>query len=145
MDESESLNIAPRRLTSLERGQIAMNYAEIKERPDRFILDNRYLERQGGEAINDLNLTPLENKRSQVKSLVDKLRGGNIASIHKLHKTPTAVMLDMCDEHSKVDCEECKLLATVKTSELVLPKIPETTTKQSRNQSTLTELKLDKL
>lgn len=41
----EAQNASPRKLTSLERGQIRLKFIKMNENPEKFLLDNRYLER----------------------------------------------------------------------------------------------------
>lgn len=45
MNTIEDQNASPRKLTSLERGQIRLKFIEMNEKPEKFLLENRYLER----------------------------------------------------------------------------------------------------
>ena len=51
MNTIEAQNASPRKLTSLERGQIRLKFIQMNEKPEKFLLDNRYLERIIGNKI----------------------------------------------------------------------------------------------
>ena len=62
MNTIEAQNASPRKLTSLERGQIRLKFIQMNEKPENFLLDNRYLERIIGNKI-------LTGKTSNLKKL----------------------------------------------------------------------------
>jgi hypothetical protein len=45
IQQNEDKKLVPRKLTSLERGRIALKFIQMNENPDKFVLDNRYVER----------------------------------------------------------------------------------------------------
>jgi hypothetical protein len=51
MNTIEAQNASPRKLTSLERGQIRLKFIQMNEKPENFLLENRYLERIIGNKI----------------------------------------------------------------------------------------------
>jgi S-adenosylhomocysteine hydrolase len=42
---NEDRNLVPRKLTSLERSKLALKFIKMNTSPEKYVLDNRYLER----------------------------------------------------------------------------------------------------
>ena len=60
MEEEELRQPTLRKMSELEKNLAALNYLKMKEKPDDFILHNRYLDRKvekEGQALNDTHTT----------------------------------------------------------------------------------------
>ena len=75
MNTIEDQNASSRKLTSLERGQIRLKFIEMNEKPEKFLLDNRYLERIIGNKIQTGKTSNLKKLQSELDELLAKLNG----------------------------------------------------------------------
>lgn len=75
MNTIEDQNASPRKLTSLERGQIRLKFIEMNEKPEKFLLENRYLERENGNKILTGKNSNLKKLQAELDELLAKLDG----------------------------------------------------------------------
>ena len=118
MDETENLQLSPRKLTSLERSRIAVKFVKMNERPEDYLLDNRFLERsQAGTMARQDNLTQYDKKKTQLQSLIEKLSGGYMPPLIKeLSKTELGWQLGVCEEHGQYGCQESDCIVQLEES-----------------------------
>ena len=114
-----------------------MRYVDIREKPDKYMLNNKFLEREADSQVNDLGMSEIEKKRIKAKSLMTKLSGGFIPEIvRQLSCTKIGDELGVCRSHGTVKCQYC----SIGESTLTLPKLSE------RNPTVIgSELKLGRI
>lgn len=66
----------PRKLTSLERSKVALNFIRMNEKPELYVMDNRFLERALDKPTSSSQLSSFEIKKAKLSTLIDRLHGG---------------------------------------------------------------------
>ncbi len=66
-EESKSV---PRKLTSLERGQLAIKFIRMNEKPNLFMLNNRFIERSHRD-LPKQNMSEFQIKKKQLQKLIE--------------------------------------------------------------------------
>jgi F0F1-type ATP synthase alpha subunit len=106
---------ANRPLTELEQGQVCLKYIQMLETPEKFILNNRFLERvidPEPQRVSAEAQTELQKKQARVVQLLKKTEGGYVPEELELlqqHKLEGS-RLRKCERHGQWGClrKACK-------------------------------------
>ncbi len=122
MNTIEAQNASPRNLTTLERAQIRLKFIKMNEKPEQFLLDNRYLDRVFPTKILTGPVTKLKKLQAEFEELLIKLNGVYTEDQIQQMKQD-ADDAEECNLHGRQSCDLClamKQLAQV----LPLPNTP---------------------
>lgn len=109
MNTLEAQNASPRKLTTLERGQIELKFIQMNEKPKQFLLDNRYLEKHVRNQISTGKRSNLKKLQAELDELLKKLDGVYTdKQIQKMKQD--ADDSQQCNLHGRQKCDVCQAI-----------------------------------